>query len=77
MVVLPVGSKPQAAVVVRIFNDERHELGAAAPLPTSTSSPEQGRAESSVEPPPKLVEQSGRDQPGSQNSYPHASLELL
>ena len=35
---LPVGSKPLAAVVVRIFKGERHDLGAASPFLTTTSS---------------------------------------
>ena len=39
-----VGSKPPAAVVVRIFKGGRHDLGAAAPLSTRTSSLEQGSA---------------------------------
>ena len=38
-----VGSKPPAAVVVRIFKGERHDLGAAAPFLTTMSSL-QGRA---------------------------------
>ena len=42
--VSPVGSTPPAAVVVRISKGERHDLGAAAPLPTKALSPEQGRA---------------------------------
>ena len=36
--VLPVGSKPPAAVVVRISKHGRHDLGAASPLSTTTSS---------------------------------------
>ena len=35
--VLPVGSKPPAADVVRIFKAERYDLGAAAPFSTTTS----------------------------------------
>ena len=57
--VFPVGSKPPAAVVVRISKGERHELGAAAPLPTKASSPEQGRAEGPMESSLKLVEHIG------------------
>ena len=34
----PVGSKPPAAVVVRISKDKRHDLGDAAPFSTKTSS---------------------------------------
>ena len=36
--VSPVGSKPPAAVVVRISKGGRHNLGAAAPLSTRASS---------------------------------------
>ena len=57
--VSPVVSKPPAAVVVRIFKGERHDLGAAASLPTRASSPKQGRAEGPVESPPKVVEHIG------------------
>ena len=42
--VSPVGSKPPAAVGERISKDERHDLGAAAPFSTKTSSL-QGKAE--------------------------------
>ena len=38
-----MGSKPQAAVVVRIFKDGRHDLGDASPFSTRTLSL-QGRA---------------------------------
>ena len=47
-------SKPPAAVVVRISKGERHDLGAAAPFSTRTSSL-QGRAVGLVFT-PKLVE---------------------
>ena len=36
--VLPMGSKPPAAVGVRISKGERHDLGAAAPFSTKLSS---------------------------------------
>ena len=36
--VLPAGSKPQMTVVVCISKGERHDLGAAAPFSTPTSS---------------------------------------
>ena len=36
--VLPVGGKPPAADFVRISKRERHDLGAAAPFSTTTSS---------------------------------------
>ena len=52
--VLPVGSKPPAAVVVPISKGERHDLGAAAPFLTTTSSL-QGRAGGSTLS-PKVVE---------------------
>ena len=42
---LPAGSKPRAAVGERIYKDERHDLGAAAPLPTRVSSLEKGEQE--------------------------------
>ena len=37
------GSRPPAVVGLRIFKGERHDFGAAAPLPTRASSLEQGR----------------------------------
>ena len=77
VVVLPVGSKPPAAVVVRISRGERHALGATEPLSTRASSLEQGSAGGPVQSSPKLVEQIGSGSTGSQNSYLHASLELL
>ena len=40
--VLPVGSKPPAAVVVRISKDGRNDLGAAVRLSTRASSPNKG-----------------------------------
>ena len=52
--VLQVGSKPPAAVIMRISKGERHDLGAAAPFSTTTSSL-QGRAGGSAFM-PKLVE---------------------
>ena len=58
--VLPVGTKPLAAVGERISKDGRHDLGAASPLSTTTSSL-QGRAGGSAFT-PKLVEIFG---PGS------------
>ena len=73
--VSPVGSKPPSGVDVCISKG-RHVLGAPAPLPTKASFLEQGRAGGPGESPPKLVEQ-GRDQPASQSSYLHTSLELL
>ena len=42
--VLPVGSKPSAAIDERISKGKRYDLGAAVPLSTTTSSL-QGRAE--------------------------------
>ena len=56
----PVLSKRPVAVGERISKGERHDLGAAAPLPTRASSLlEQGRAGGPVESPPKLVEHMG------------------
>ena len=52
--VSPVGSKPPAADVVRIYKSERHDLGAAAPFSTTTSFL-QGKAGGSTFT-PKLVE---------------------
>ena len=52
---LPAGSKPPVAVGERISKGERHDLDAAAPLPTRASSFEQGRAGGPVESSPKLV----------------------
>ena len=57
MVVLPVGSRPPAAVGEHISKGERHDLSAAAPFSTKTSSL-QGRAGGPVFT-PKLVEQIG------------------
>ena len=65
--VLPVGSTPPAAAVVRISKGGGHDLGAAAPLSTKAFSHEQGVPE---------VRCSHRDEPGWQNSYTHALLEL-
>ena len=52
--VLPVGSKPPVAVIVRIFKGKGHDSGAAAPFSTTTSSL-QGRTGGLVFA-PKLVE---------------------
>ena len=38
-----MGTKPPAAVGERISKDGRHDLGAASPLSTTTSSRESGR----------------------------------
>ena len=56
---LPARTKSRAAVSVRISTGERHDFGAAAPLSTTASSLEQGRAGDSVESPPKLVRHIG------------------
>ena len=53
---LPAGSKPLAAVSVRISTSERHDFCAAAPLPTRASFLEQGGAGGLVKSSPKLVE---------------------
>ena len=72
---LLAGSKPPAAVGVRIFKGEINDFGAAAPLSTKTLSL-QGRTGDSAST-PKLVELVGPLRPFLQNSYPHASLLLL
>ena len=56
---LPAGNKPPVAVGERISEGERHDLGAAAPLPTRASSLEQDRAEDPMESSPKLVKRFG------------------
>ena len=56
---LPAGSKPPAAASVRIFTGERHGFGAAAPLSTTASFLQQGRAGCSVDSSPKLVRHIG------------------
>ena len=60
--VSPAGSKPPAVIAERISKDERHDLGAAAPLSTRTPSLQQGSVGGPVQLSPKLVEQIG---PGS------------
>ena len=57
--VSPIGSKPPAAVVVRISKGGRHDLGAAAPLSISVFSLEQGSARGPVQSSSKLVEDIG------------------
>ena len=52
--VLPVGNESPAAVVVRISKGERHDLGAAVPFSTTTSSPKGGAGGSAFT--PKQVE---------------------
>ena len=52
--VVPAGSKPPAAVSVRVSTDERNGFGAAAPFSTKTSS-QRGRAGGSAFI-PKLIE---------------------
>ena len=49
-----MGSKPPAADVVRISKGERHDLGAAAPFSTTTSSLQRRAGGSAFT--PKLVE---------------------
>ena len=69
---MPAGSKPSAAVAVRISTGEGHDYGAAAPLSTKTSSGER-EVQLSCRNRSNL---SGRLGPFLQNNYPHASLEL-
>ena len=64
--VVPVGSKPPAAVGVRISKGERHDFGASTSLPTRASSLEQGRVRRGLmKSSPKRYNVSGRDRPGS------------
>ena len=56
---VPAGSKPPAAVSVRISTVERHGFGAVAPLSTRASSLQQGRARDSMESSPKLARHIG------------------
>ena len=72
--VLPVGSKPPAAISVRISTGERHDFGAVVPMSTKTSSL-RGRAGDSAFI-PKLVELVGPAWTLFADNYPHASLEL-
>ena len=73
--VLTVGSKPPAAVGVRISKGERHYFGAVAPFSTKPSSLK-GRAGGSTFT-PKVVELFGPSWTLFAEIYPHASLELL
>ena len=57
--VLSAGSKPLAAVVVRISKGEIHGLGDAPPLSTRASSLEQGSAGGPVQSSLKLIEHIG------------------
>ena len=52
--VSPVGSMPPAAVIVRTSKGEKHDLGAAAPFLTTTSSLQERVRGSAFT--PKLVE---------------------
>ena len=71
---VPVGSKPPAAVGVRISKGRIHDFGASAPLSTRASSL-QGRAEGSAIM-PNIINSSGRHRP-LQKRYPRPSLDLL
>ena len=71
-----MGSKPPAAVGVRVSKGERHDFGAAVPSSISASSLKQGRARSLVKSSPELVELIRPAWPFLQNSYPHASFDL-
>ena len=66
--VSPVGSKPPAAVGERIFKGETHDVGAATPFSTTTSSL-QGRAKG-LTLMPKLVEHIGSGSTRLAESYP-------
>ena len=67
---VPTGSKPPAAVVVRISTSERHGFGAAAPSSTRASSLEQGRAGVPVESLLKQVRQIGSASTCAEESSP-------
>ena len=56
---VPAGSKLPAAVGVRVSKSEINGFGAAAPLHTKASSPNQGRAGGPVKSSPKLIERFG------------------
>ena len=72
---LPVGSKPPAAVSVRISTGENHGFGTAAPLSTKTSSLRVRAGGSTFM--PNCSNLSGRLGPFLQNIYPHFPLDLL
>ena len=67
---VPAGSKPSAAVSVRIFTGERHGFGAAALLSTRALSLQQGRARGSVESSPKLVRHIGSGSTWTEELFP-------
>ena len=56
---VPAGSKPPAAVSVRISTGNRHDFSTAVPFPTRASSLEQRRAGGPVESSSKLVRHIG------------------
>ena len=59
VVAMPAGSKPAATVGERISKGERHNLGAAMPLPTRALPLEQGTGGGPVRSPPELVDHIG------------------
>ena len=67
---MPAGSKPPAAVRVRISTGERYGFGAAAPLSTRTSSLELGRAGGPVESLSKLARQIGSGSTSAEELFP-------
>ena len=74
---VPAGSKPPAAVSVRISTSERHGFGAAAPFCRSWRHPcNKGEPEVLWSHRQSWSDTSGRDRPG-QKSCPHSSLDLL
>ena len=74
---VPAGSKPPAAVGVRLFTSERHGFGAAAPLSTMASS-QKGRAGGSVESYRSWLDTlADQHRPFLQTSCPYALLDLL
>ena len=74
---VPTGSKPPATVSVRVSTSERHGSGASAPSSTMAHPYNEGEREVRWSYHRSWSDTSGRDRPSSQNSYPHASLELL
>ena len=74
---LSVESKSLAAVGVRISADERHGFGAERFCLPGRHHLSKGKPEVRWSQHRSWSDTSGRDQPGSQNSHPHTSLDLL
>ena len=67
---MPAGSKPLAAVRVRISAGERHGFGTAVPLSARASSLEQGRVGGPVKSSPKLIRQIGSGSIWAEELFP-------